>query len=466
MTKRSFIVRWSVGTILCRKALLCVVALASCLAACVDTEAPPAAQMLAAAQAMNTAKTDSVKAYEDLLRTAIQKAEVEADWKTCANASLLLAAQLQWTDEKEALQLAQKAQRLVKDHSVDAAKLVPQINLTLAGLYEQMGEYEHARALYNSCVNDSASHRTALGHLANISLAEGDAVGALALARRMMTTGGGADDLESQFILANCYLQNDSLQQARRIYEALAGRSDSKMQYAVRRHLTEIAIAEERLGELPVMLDSAFESAEAVFFEALQQKDVYFRATLEQEKQAEHLAYKQKMATWVLIALSLVAILVVAFLVMMIRHRRAIHLQRLQTEQRERQLMAERLEQQGEKIQLLQHFILEKNELLQRLREEGDHKKQLSQREWLDVEQLLDNITGGFVTRLRAQHPDFQEEDIQLCMLTRMKLSNQVIASIYLITVSAVKHRKLKLKKAGFGENNPDRPLDEVLLDI
>ena len=128
--------------------------------------------------------------------------------------------------------------------------------------------------------------------------------------------------------------------------------------------------------------------------------------------------------------------------------------------------MAERLEQQGEKIQLLQHFILEKNELLQRLREEGDHKKQLSQREWLDVEQLLDNITGGFVTRLRAQHPDFQEEDIQLCMLTRMKLSNQVIASIYLITVSAVKHRKLKLKKAGFGENNPDRPLDEVLLDI
>lgn len=451
---------------ICQSTALCVLALLSCLAACMDNEVPSAAQMLASAQAMSTAKTDSVKAYEDLLRTAMQKAEAEADWETCANASLLLAAQLQWTDEQEALQLALKAQRLVDDHGVGDAGLVPQINLTLAGLYEQMGDFERARALYNICVNDSNSRRTALGHLANISLAEGDAVGALALARKMIASVGGLSDLESQFILANCYLQNDSLQQARSIYKSLAGRSDNKMKYAVRRHLTEIAIAEERLAELPEMLDSAFESAEAVFFEALQQKDVYFRATLEQERQAEHIAYKQKMATWVLIALSVVAILVVAFLVMMIRHRRAIHLQRLQTEQRERQLMAERLEQQGEKIQLLQHFILEKNELLQRLREEGDHKKQLSQHEWLDVEQLLDNITGGFVTRLREQHPDFQEEDIQLCMLTRMKLSNQVIASIYLITVSAVKHRKLKLKKTGFGETNPDRPLDDVLLEI
>ena len=111
----------------------------------------------------------------------------------------------------------------------------------------------------------------------------------------------------------------------------------------------------------------------------------------------------------------------------------------------------------------MQRFILDKNEVLQRLRKEGDHKRQLSAKEWADVEQMLDSITDGFVSRLRTAHPEFREEDIQLCMLTRMKLSNQVISSIYLITVSAVKHRKLKLKKDGFGETDPECPLDDVL---
>ena len=90
----------------------------------------------------------------------------------------------------------------------------------------------------------------------------------------------------------------------------------------------------------------------------------------------------------------------------------------------------------------------------------------LSESDWREMEETLDSITGGFVSRLRQQHPDFREEDIQLCMMTRMHLTNQAIAQIYLITVSAVKHRKLKLKKDGFGILNPEQPLDEVIATI
>jgi hypothetical protein len=159
-------------------------------------------------------------------------------------------------------------------------------------------------------------------------------------------------------------------------------------------------------------------------------------------------------------------VMVVLFLIALTRHRRQIHAQRLKAEQRERELAEERVVQQEQKILLLQHLILDKSEVLQRLRAEGDSKKQLSQKEWQEVEQMLDGVTDGFVSRLRTSHPEFSEEDIQLCMLTRMNLSNQVISSIYLITVSAVKHRKLKLKKEGFREYDPERPLDTVLLAI
>ena len=56
-----------------------------------------------------------------------------------------------------------------------------------------------------------------------------------------------------------------------------------------------------------------------------------------------------------------------------------------------------------------------------------------------------------------------QEDDIRLCLLTRLGISNRVIGNIYCITISAVQHRKLKLKKDVFGETNPDITLEQIL---
>lgn len=436
------------------------------LTACSAPQTPTASSALAAAEVMHTSAPDSVKAYEDLLRAALRQAEEEKDWMTCIRACLLLSAQLQWADEDEAMALATKAKEALQRVDQKPDELQRDITLTMASLYEQKGETNRARSLYNQCLSDDSGRNIALGHLANLSLTEGDAQGALQLARQMTLDEDDSTDIEPRFILANCYLQCDSLLQAHRIYANLASSPNRKTRYAAERHLAEIAIRQQRLDTLPSLMDSAFSSAEAVFFEALQQKDVYFRATLEQERRAERLVYHQRLAAWALVGVLVVALLIVLFLIVLTRHRRQIHAQRLRAEQRERELAEERVAQQGQEIQLLQRFILDKSEVLQRLRDEGDHKKQLSQKEWLDVEQMLDSITDGFVSRLRTRHPDFREEDIQLCMLTRMNLTNQVISNIYLITVSAVKHRKLKLKKDGFGEFDPDRPLDDVLLEI
>lgn len=436
---------------------------------CTSRTTDDPAVALQAAEALHTSAPDSVKAYEDLLRKAIHLAESKQEWTTCARAYLLLSAQLQWTNEQEAFALAEQAQQAVRKSHADRDerhRLQQEILLTKAGLYEQTEDVARARSLYNQCLADNTTRNVALAHLANLSLSEGDAAEALQLARQMTFKGYDSLSIEPYFILANCYLQCDSLTQARQIYTHLLSYPNSKTRYAAQRHLTEIAIQQRSLSALPSLVDSAFSSAEAVFFEALQQKEEYFRATLEQEHRTERLIYHQQLAAWVLGGVVVLALLIVAFLIILSRHRRQIQTQRLRAEQREREMAEERLAQQGQKIQLLQRFILDKSEVLQRLREEGDNKKQISQKEWLDVEQMLDSTTDGFVQRLRTRHPEFREEDIQLCMLTRMNLSNQVISNIYLITVSAVKHRKLKLKKEGFGEFDPERPLDDVLLSI
>ena len=431
--------------------------------------------MLAEAEAVHLSKPDSVKAYEDLLRAAVRLAEQEHDGLTCARAYLLLSAQLQWTDEDEAIALATKGQQALQQvapaalsvHETEMLNALQRdLTLTMAGLYEQKGELSLARTLYKQCLWHPACRNVALGHLANLCLSENDAAGALELARQMTLSDDDATDVEARVILANCYLQCDSLEQARQIYTHLASLHNRKTRYVAQRHLTEIAIRQRELAALPALLDSTFSSAEGVFFEALQQKEVYFRATLEQERRAERLAYRQRLTLWALCGVTVLAVMAVLFLAALTRHRRQIHAQRLREEQRERELAEERLQQQEQKIQLLQRLILDKSEVLQRLRAEGDSKKQLSHKDWQEVEQMLDSVTDGFVRRLRTSHPGFSEEDIQLCMLTRMNLSNQVISNIYLITVSAVKHRKLKLKKDGFGEYDPERPLDSVLLQI
>lgn len=431
---------------------------------------PDASELLAEAERVFAASPDSTKAYTDLLRAAMDRAAKTDAPGLEARCALLLARQAQWSDETEAYTLAKHAKELYEQTHDEEGSL--QAKLTLAGLMVQTDSLAEARTLYNICLRDARglrdtiSMRTALAGIAELCLVEGKEQEALTVARQIPFDLNGEVGGEALFVLANCYLQCDSLEQARSIYQQIDTHGNTKARYVALRHLTEIALLEGDIDCAPDYVDSAFAASEEVFFETLQQQKEYHHANLEQERQAHRMAYRHRLTLWLFAGVVIIAILIIAYVVSLSRHRRAIHRQRLLAEQRERELVEERLSRQEDMVSLLQNFIIEKSEILQRLHAEDDKKITLSDRDWLEAEETLDNITGGFVSRLRQQHPEFREEDIQLCMLTRMHLSNQAIAKIYFITVSAVKHRKLKLKKDGFGVHDPEQPLDDVIKAI
>ena len=132
-------------------------------------------------------------------------------------------------------------------------------------------------------------------------------------------------------------------------------------------------------------------------------------------------------------------------------------------EQAER--LAEQLRQKDTMIAMLRGHIMDKSEILERLEQGagGTRRTVIDARNWREIEATLDTLDNGFAQRLRQSHPQFSEDDIRLCMLTRLKLSNNALASIYAITVSAVQHRKQKLKKEGFGVTDPAVPLEQVI---
>lgn len=133
--------------------------------------------------------------------------------------------------------------------------------------------------------------------------------------------------------------------------------------------------------------------------------------------------------------------------------------------QRETEQLAERLKQKDAMIAMLRGHIMDKSEILDMLEPTAGRRTVINARNWREIEMTLDTADGNFVSRLRAEHPLFSEEDIRLCMLTRLRLSNTALSAIYVISVSAVQHRKQKLKKEGFGVTDPTVSLDQIIAD-
>jgi hypothetical protein len=137
--------------------------------------------------------------------------------------------------------------------------------------------------------------------------------------------------------------------------------------------------------------------------------------------------------------------------------------------QAQRQLQQEaehqkaQLHQANEVVAFLQNIILERTEAMKKLNQSGDSLIYLSPHEWNEIERTLNAIDNNRFANLRKQYPTMQEDDIRLCLLTRLGISNRTIGNIYCISISAVQHRKLKLKKDVFGESNPDITLEQIL---
>ena len=123
----------------------------------------------------------------------------------------------------------------------------------------------------------------------------------------------------------------------------------------------------------------------------------------------------------------------------------------------------EQLRQRDGAVSFLQNFILERSEVLQKLDESHKHHVVLTSHEWEEVERTLNAIDGNRFQILRERYPELKEDDIRLCILTRLRLTNRAIGNIYGVSISAVQHRKLKLKKEIFGEDNPDTSFEQVL---
>ena len=455
----------------------------------------PQAEPQTAARCLEDAEAalanDSIRQGETLLRKTIQLAEASEDWHTYYIAYQRLARALSQGNPEEALRLMKKSLTIYEQHPDDERNYV--ILLDFAGTYAAQvaftteGSYDEAldfiRRAYDIAEKKQMTDLMCqtLTSLANIAWAKEDYRQALDYAHR--AESAATNDLKpgALQVLARSFLSLNMLDSAETVYRQIEPGNDVHLAYIVQSNLAKIAL--RRMGATPVE-DSraeAFGQIEGFYYKALEQKDQYYQETLRQEMENQQLEYRSKMygRTLLIVIIASVVILLTVVLALryrisMLRQQRAYEQSKLENEllvqeQEKRRLQQEAehqktlLHQSNEVVAFLQDFILERTEVLKKLNQSDDSLIYLSPHEWSEIERTLNAIDGNRFAKIREQYPTMQEDDIRLCILTRLGLSNRTIGNIYCITVSAVQHRKLKLKKDVFGESNPDITLEQIL---
>ena len=434
---------------------------------------------------------DSIRLGETLLRKTIRLAEASEDWHTDYIAYQRLAEALSQSNPEEALRLMKKALSIYEQHPDDEKNYVNLLDYagTYAAqtAYNTEGPFDDALDFVNKAYDIAKKNQMTdlmcqtLTSLANIAWAKEDYRQAVDYAHQAKSVATADLKPGALQVLARSYLSLSMLDSAETVYRQIEPGDDVHLAYIVQSNLAKIALRRMGAKQVEDDIDDAFEQIEDFYYKALEQKDQYYQETLRQETENQQLEYRSQLYARTLLIVIIAAVIILLAVVLALRYRiRMLRQQReyeqsklenelLMQEQEKQRLQQEAthqktlLHQANEVVAFLQDFILERTEVLKKLNQSGDSVITLSLHEWSEIERTLNAIDNNRFAKIREQYPMMQEDDIRLCILTRLGLSNRTIGNIYCITISAVQHRKLKLKKEVFGESNPDITLEQIL---
>ncbi len=438
---------------------------------------PRQSDSLTAARCLEQAETalanDSIRQGETLLRWAIQQSEASEDWHTNYIAHQRLAEALSQSNAEEALRLMKKALTIYEQHPDDERNYI--MLLDYAGTYAAQvaytteGSYNEALGFIHRAYDIAKKKQMTdlmcqtLTSLANIAWAKEDYRQALDYAHQAESVA--TTDLKpgALQVLARSFLSLNMLDSAETIYRQMDTGNDVHLAYIVQSSLAKIALRRTGATQVEDSVEQAFDQIEDFYYKALEQKDQYYQESLRQEMENLQLEYRSQLYGRTLLVVVIATVIILLAVVLALRYRIRMQEQEKRRLHQEAEHQKTLLHQANEVVAFLQGFILERSEVLQKLNQSGDSLIYLSPHEWSEIERTLNAIDGNRFAKIREQYPNMQEDDIHLCILTRLGLSNRTIGNIYCITVSAVQHRKLKLKKDVFGESNPDITLEQIL---
>lgn len=438
---------------------------------------------------------DSTKQCEDLLHQAIKCSEKCEDWHTCYLAYTQLGKSTLWSNQKYSIQQSLKALDIyhkINDDVNNEVLILGNIAVKFFTISEPdsaLKYYMKGYALAEKNHLVKSQNQMCMG-IADTYCYMGEYEKALKYAERGIKTANGEILNSSLISLAQCYRACDSLEKSKGILEAICHDPNPTHKYFIYRDLSQLAIQTQDLDSLSAYTDSAYECLESRFLQSQREKDEYYQDNLLKKLEKEKIQHEAERNKWVLGSIIFFLILLALFIynvsksrIVVERHKRLNHIlsqrfdhsKHLQEQKEKERIIAEHqkeiqhkqelLHQKSKTLAAIQKHLLEKLEQVRQLLTDNE-KTRMTQEAWKDIEHLIDDTDNNFVKNLRKLHEEFDEEDIQLCMLIHLKVTNATIANIFHIGESAVKKRKATLKKTGFQITDSDISLEQVIENL
>ena len=448
------------------------------------------------------ASRDSTKRAEDLFREAIRCSEKVEDWRTCYMAYNHFAKSITWSNTELAIELRKQAINIYNRCKDKPENLISILNF-LSNDYIAAGfadsAFRCAEDAYQIALNGQLENKisSSLRTLSNLYFATGNYQKALELAKQGMHDLTDQTRDASLFSLADCYLACDSIEPAKTVLSSIHS-SNPKMQYAVCRKLSHIALIEHDT-QLAMTYSDSLETATVSMFTNIQQtKDAYYQALLQQEQESErqHIAsLKQQM----IFGICLVAIFMVAVLAYVLferyKKRQAIAKAQildkaeslsnsLSDTRREYQLFKTDKEQYEKTLQQRIHELeAHNNSMKERIIEYKEDDSELMNS---DIVQFfleksegrfgegkvkrseLSALENAFRKHLKYSYRKYKQSNLtdfqlQVAILTRLNFTTKEIAQIFVTSQPSISKTKAKINNGLFGENTSESLYNNLL---
>ena len=406
---------------------------------------------------------DSTKQCEDLMRESIKFSEKCHDWHTCYLAYIILSNSVREANSEYATKLALKALDTYNKINDDLNNKIL-ICGKIAECYGWCLDFDSSLIYFLKGYNIAKNHgltkslNTMCMGLAGIYWMDKQFDKALKYAKEGIETADSEVITNSKITLALCYLETDSLAKAKELLLNINCDSDDYINKAViHRNLANIAILQKDYQGISNHMDSAYINLEDKYFHIQKVKDDYYQENIKSIEQKDLLVLQNEKDKWIIITRTSLLIVAAIFSFYLIKSKHKLSVEKNKIIELQDCL----IHQKSVSLSLLQQHLVNANNEIRKVM--TNDNAQLPESLWKEAETVLDDTDNLFVSNLRKAHPEFREDDIRLCIAVRLKITNNQIANLFNIGVSAVKKRKSSLKKTGFNINDPLVSLEEIV---
>ena len=279
-------------------------------------------------------------------------------------------------------------------------------------------------------------------------------------------------DIKLMVFYSCCLEECDSLESAERLLRICSAESNDKLKYSSYMELCKLSCKRINDKQLSTDIDSLERFADKYMLDLYSQKGKYFEENINQGRQLERQENAVMVRNGVILFIIVTVLLLAALVYVYLSKRKTLHAQEvrhiqehyemeLESQRKEKEYLEEEhhllLESKNKQIALLKNGLFERLELAKKIK---DAKGQschivINDNDWNQLYSLLEGGEEYFVSKLKERYPSLSNDEIQMCMLIRIGLSNEDMANIYCITVNSMKRKLYSFKeKMGITDKN------------